>query len=202
MFWLSIKTRRYLWELGLAFSVIYFIWLLQSDVLTKLSLHNLFCNLPLTFIIIWSSIYTSSVKPLSSDDIKVRSFTNIAMYQAMSGSVSGAVVGAIFAAFYASTLPVFLFSYPLIGWIAGYFPLRKIQHASFYCIVLVLLGTVLGEFITAGQLALSGRAEVFSCFVQIAVPEAVLNALIAPFIFVPLKAWYDFGSQHEVIVKS
>jgi len=202
MFWLSIKTRRYLWELGLAFSVIYFIWVLQSDVLTKLSLHNLFCNLPLTFIIIWSSIYTSSIKPLSSDDIKVRSLTDIALHQAMSGSVRGAAVGAVFAALYASILPVFLLSYPLIGWIAGYFPLRKIQHASFYCIVLVFLGTVLAEFITACQLAILGRAEVFSCFVQIAIPEAVLNALIAPFIFVPLKAWYDFGLEHEAIVKS
>ena len=202
MFWLSIKTRRHLWELSLAFAVIYFIWILQSDILTKLSLHHLFCNMPLTFTIIWASIFTTSITPLSSDDIKVRSVTNIALYQAISGSMGGAIVGAAFAALYASVLPAFLVSYPLIGWIAGYFPLRKIQHASFYCIVLVLLGTILAEFITACQLALLGRAEVFSCFVQIAVPEAVLNALLAPFIFVPLKAWYDFGLEREVVVKS
>jgi rod shape-determining protein MreD len=202
MFWLSIKTRRHLWELSLAFMVIYFIWVFQSDVLTKLSLRGLFCNLTLTFTIIWASIYSSSIPPLSSDDIKVRSLSRIARYQAMSGSISGTAVGAVFAALYASVLPAFLISYPLIGWIAGYFPLRKIQHASFYCIVLVLLGTILAEFITACQLSLMGRAEVFSCFVQIAVPEAVLNALIAPFIFVPLKAWYDFNLEREVIVNS
>jgi len=200
MFWLSIKTRRHLWELSLAFAVIFFIWILQSDLLTQLSLHHLFCNMPLTFIIIWASIYTTSITPLNSNDVKIRSVINIILYQAISGSVSGAIVGAVFAALYASVLPVFLISYPLIGWIAGYFPLRKIQHASFYCILLVLFGTILAEFITACQLALLGRAEVFSCFVQIAVPEAVLNALLAPFIFIPLKAWYDFGLEREVIV--
>lgn len=202
MFWLSIKTRRHLWELSLTFVIIYLIWLFQSDVLTKLSLKNLFCNLPLTFTIIWASIFTSTIESLSPDQIKTRPISSIILYQAMSGSLSGAIVGAVFAALYASILPVYLFSYPLIGWIAGYFPLRKIQHGSFYCIVLVLLGTILAEFMTACQLTILGRTEVFSSLAQLAVPEAVLNALIAPFIFVPLKAWHDFGLEREVIVKS
>ncbi len=202
MFWLSIKARHHLLELSLAFTVICLVWFLQSDVLTKLSLHNLFCNLPLTFTIIWASIFTSSVEPLNSDEIKVRSISAVALHQAMSGSFSGAIVGAVFAALYASILPVYLFSYPIIGWVAGYFPLKTVQHASFYSILLVLLGTILAEFLTASQLMILGRADVLSCFAQITMPEAVLNALIAPFIFVPLKAWHDFGSEREVIVKS
>lgn len=202
MFLLSIKARRHLWEISLTFAVVFLVWILQSDILVRLTSLHLFCNLPLTFTMIWASIYTSHFAPLSSDDIKVRSLGNIALYQAISGSLSGAAIGAIFAAFYSSVVPVYMVSYPLIGWIAGYFPLRKVQHGSFYSILLVLCGTVLAEFITAVQLILMGRAEVFGCFVQIAIPEAVLNALIAPFIFVPLKSWYDFGLEREVIVES
>ena len=202
MFLLSIKARHRLLELSLAFAVIYFVWFLQSDVLTKFSVHNLFCNLPLTFTIIWASIFTSSIKPLNSDDIQIRSISAIVLYQAMSGSISGALVGAFFAALYASILPVYLISYPLIGWVCGYFPLKTVQHASFYSILLVLLGTILAEFITAAQLMALGRTDVLSCFAQITIPEAVLNALIAPFIYVPLKAWHDFGTESEAIVKS
>ncbi len=199
---LSIKARRHLWEISLAFVVICFIWFLQSDVLTQLYSHNLFCNIPLAFIIIWASVFTSSIEPLSSDDIRVRSMSAIVLYQAISGSLSGAIIGAVFAALYSSVVPVYLISYPIIGWVAGYFPLNKVQHGSFYCIVSVLLGTILAEFITACQLMILGRADVLSCFAQATIPEAVLNALIAPFIFIPLKAWHDFRLEREVIVKS
>jgi len=202
MFLLSIKARNHLWELSLTFAVICCIWFLQSTVLTRLSLHSLFCNLPLTFIIIWASIFTSSAQSLSSDDIKVRPLMAIILYQTISGSVSGALVGAVFAALYASIIPVYLISYPAIGWVAGYFSLKKVQHGAFYSIVLVFLGTILAEFITTCQLMVLGRTEVINCFAQIAIPEAVLNALIAPFIFVPLRAWYDFRMEREVIVQA
>ncbi len=200
MFWLSIKARNRLWELGLAAIVISIIWFLQNNILTRIALRGLFCNLPLTFIIIWSSIFGSSLNRLSADDVRVRSFGQIAHYQAMSGCVSGALIGGVFSVLYASVSPVYLFSYPIIGWIAGYFPLKTINHGSFYSIVLVLFATILGEFLTSCQLMMLGRAEVFSRFAEIAIPEAVLNALIAPFIFVPIKAWYDFRLSREVTV--
>lgn len=62
--------------------------------------------------------------------------------------------------------------------------------------------TILGEFFTAMQLIMLGRAEVFARFAELAIPEAVLNALIAPFIFVPIKVWYDFCLEREVTVKA
>lgn len=202
MFWLSIKARNRLWELGLAAVVISIIWLLQNNILTRIALRGLFCNLPLTFTIIWSSIFGSSIEHLSADEVRVRSFGQIAVYQAMSGCVSGALIGAIFSVLYASVTPVYLISYPVIGWITGYFPLKTVNNGSLYSIVLVLFGTILGESLTSCQLIMLGRAEVLSRFADIAIPEAVLNALIAPFIFIPIKAWYDFRLSHEVSVRS
>ena len=199
---ISIRTRNRIWDLSLAGIVIYIIWLLQFNILTRLALRGLFCNLPLTFVIVWSSIFSSSLNRLSADDIRVRSFGQIALYQAMAGSLSGALIGAVFAVLYGSVTPVYLVSYPLIGWIVGYFPLKSINHAAFYSIALVFLASILGEFFTASQLIILGRAEVFGRFVELAIPEAVLNALIAPFIFLPIKAWYDFGLEQEVIVKA
>jgi hypothetical protein len=48
------------------------------------------------------------------------------------------------------------------------------------------------------QLIILGRPEVFGRFVELAIPEAVLNALIAPFIFLPIKIWYDFYLEREI----
>jgi rod shape-determining protein MreD len=199
---ISIQTRNRLWEISLAAIVIYIIWLLQLNILTRLALRGLFCNLPLTFIIVWSSIFRSSLSRLTADELRVRSVVQVALYQARSGSVSGALIGAVFAVLYRSVTPVYLVSYPLIGWISGYFPLKSVNHGAFFSIILVFLATVLGEFFTALQLIALGRAEVFGRFVELAIPEAVLNALIAPFIFLPIKVWYDFCLEREPTVKA
>jgi rod shape-determining protein MreD len=195
---ISIRTRTRLWEISLAAIVIYVIWLLQLNILTRLALKGLFCNLPLAFIIVWSSVFTSSLGRLSADDLRVRSLAQIALYQAMSGSISGALIGATFAVLYRSVTPVYLVSYALIGWISGYFPLKRVNNGAFFSIGLVFLGTVLAEFFTAVQLIILGRPEVFGRFVELAIPEAVLNALIAPFIFLPIKIWYDFYLEREI----
>jgi rod shape-determining protein MreD len=199
---ISIRTRTRIWEISLSTIVIYIVWLLQLNILTRLALRGLFCNLPLTFIIVWSSIFTSSMSRLSADDLRIRSVWQIAIYQAMSGSFSGALIGAAFAVLYGSVTPVYLLSYPLIGWICGYFPLKSINNGAFYSIALVFFFSVLGEFLTALQLIVLGRSEVFGRFVDLALPEAVLNALIAPFIFLPIKAWYDFSLEREVTVRA
>ena len=198
----SIRARNRIWELGLAAVIIYILWLLQLNILTRLALKGLFCNLPLTFTLVWASIFGSQLHRLNADQIRVRSVGQVILYQAMSGSVSGALMGAAFAALYGSVTPVPLVSYPLMGWIAGYFPLKNINHGAFYSIALVFFGTILGEFFAASQLMILNRAEVFGRFTELALPEAVLNALIAPFIFVPIKAWYDFCLEREVAVRA
>jgi hypothetical protein len=70
------------------------------------------------------------------------------------------------------------------------------NQAALMTIPLVLCASVLAEFITAGQLTLSGRAEVFNHFMTIALPESILNALIAPIIYLPMRRWYEFRTSY------
>jgi rod shape-determining protein MreD len=194
----SIRLRARLWEIGLAASVIFFVWLFQSNVLTRLSFAGLMCNLPLTFTIVWATVFGSRLAPLTADNFRLLSLNEIIAYQAVSGSLSGALIGAIFASLYSSVLPVFPISYPLIGWIAGYFSLKKMNQAQFLTIPIVLFASVLAEAFMAIQLYLLGRPEIISRFIDAALPEAVMNALIAPWIYLPMRSWYEFRTTKQV----
>jgi rod shape-determining protein MreD len=178
--------------------VVGFAWLLQTNVLTRLSLAGLLCNLPLTFTIVWAAVFGSRLTPLTADDLRTLSMNEIIVYQALSGSLSGALIGALFAALYASVLPMYPLSYPLIGWITGYFSLKRVNQAVFLTIPLVLLGSVLAESFMAFELFLLGRPDVMYRFVHAVLPEAVMNALIAPSIFIPMRRWYEFSISKEV----
>lgn len=194
----SIRLRTRLTHLALAFGVVVFIWLLQLNVLTRLTLGGLLCNLPLTFTIVWASIFGSRMPKLTTDDLRTLSMSEIVSYQALSGSLSGALIGALFAALYASVTPVYPFSFPLIGWIAGYFSLKRINHAQFLIVPLVLFASVMAGSIMAFQLSLTGRPEVMGRFIQAVLPESIMNALIAPWIFLPMQRWDEFLSTKEV----
>jgi cell shape-determining protein MreD len=85
----------------------------------------------------------------------------------------------------------------VIGWIAGYFSLKNFNQAAFLCIPLVLLLTFLAEIIMAGQMAIVGRPDVIGHFVTIGIPEALLNALIAPVIFIPMRGWFEFSQWRQ-----
>lgn len=156
------------------------------------------CNLPLTFTIVWAAVFGSRAKPLGYDGLRQLSMKEVLLHQTLSGSLSGAFVGAFFAALYSSVLPIYPYSYPLIGWITGYFTLKNINHAELVCIPLVLFASVFAEFLTAGQLILLGRPYVFEHFLQLALPEAALNALVAPLIYVPISRWYQFKISQEL----
>ena len=194
----SIRLRTRIWHLALAAGVVFFIWLLQLNVLTRLTLSGLLCNLPLTFTIVWASIFGSRMPRLTADDLRNLSMSEIVSYQALSGSLSGALIGALFAALYSSVTPVYPFSYPLIGWVAGYFSLKRVNHAQYFIVPLVLFASVLGGSFLAFQLSMTGRPEVMSRFIQAVLPESIMNALIAPWIFLPMQRWDDFLSTKEV----
>jgi rod shape-determining protein MreD len=194
----SIRLRTRTWEICLTAGIIFFAWILQSDILTRLSLGRTMCNLPLTFTIVWAAIFGSRAKALNYDSLRVLSLNEVLFRQTLSGSISGAFVGAFFAALYSSVLPIYPVSYPLIGWITGYFSLKKINHAELFAIPLVLFATVFAEFITTCQLMLLGRPYVFEHFMQLALPEAALNALVAPLLYVPISKWYDFKISQEI----
>jgi rod shape-determining protein MreD len=122
------------------------------------------------------------------------------MQQMSSGSIYGALLGAFIAALYASVLPIYPLCYPLIGWIAGYFSLPKVNQETLICIPVVLFGTAIAEIIMAGQLHFFySRPDVFSHLSKMVLPEGLMNALVAPFIYFPLRSWVDFARNSAIM---
>ena len=198
MSFISIRARKRLGEVGLAALIIAIAWLLQMTVLTKLSLNSMLCSLPLTVTIIWGSVFGSALREQTQDELKLRSFGEVIGWQLLSGSVTGAIIGALFASLYATLLPIYPISYPVIGWIARYFSLRNFNRATFLCIPLVLGGTIFAESLLALQLSIFGRPEVLPRLAEIAFPEAILNSLIAPFVYFPMRGWFEFFKARVV----
>lgn len=196
---LSMRTRKKVGDISLAFLIGSLAWLFQLTVLNHFLFMGATCNLPLTLTILWGAVFGSPVKPIGPDELRVSSAASIFLHQLASGSMSGALIGAFCGALYASVLPIYPLCLPLVGWISGYFCLRNLQQDALICIPLVLLATVFAESMMATQLFLLGRAEVFARLAVIALPEAILNALIAPFIYLPMRRWYDFFSLNETV---
>lgn len=193
----SMRARKRFFEIGVAGFVLCFAWLMQLTVLSLLPLQAVVCSLPMVFTVVWGLAFGSPLQfPRLRELTHVR-LGQIMTIQALSGSPSGALVGAFFGALYASVLPVYPVCYPLIGWIAGYFCLRHFNQGTFLCIPLVLLLSVLAETIMAAQLAIVHRPDVFAHLTQVAIPEAVANSLIAPFVYYPMRIWYQFTAAHE-----
>lgn len=194
---LSMRARQRAWDIGLIVFVSSLAWILQLTVLSNFTFQGAFCNLPLTMTILWGFVFGSRMPPILPDELRTKTSKEIFIHQLSSGSLSGFLFGAFFAAIYSSALPIYPICYPLIGWIAGYFSLKNINPETLLCIPLVLLATVFSDFITAFQLALTGHADVFPHLAQIALPEALLNALIAPFVYFPMRHWHDFARQEQ-----
>lgn len=190
---ISMGARRRFWQIGLAVLLICLVWLLQLLFLSLLPLRAVLCSLPMMVTIVWGCVYGSPLQMPRAEELRHVGVSQVAAMQALSGSLSGALVGAFFAALYASIEPVYPVCFPLVGWAAGYFCLRGFNQGALLCIPLVLLLTVFGESIMAVQLAIVGRPDVFDHLVQIAVPEAIVNAIISPFVFYPMLAWYEFS---------
>jgi rod shape-determining protein MreD len=147
--------------------------------------------MPLTLVIIWGAITGSPLPPITANELRTHNIWQIFLKQAASGSVSGAFTGAFIAALYSSIIPIYPVSYPIVGWIAGYFSLRSLQKQSFICIPLVFLLTGIAESIMSWQLTLSGRIGVYDHLFSIVLPEALLNSIIAPFVYFPIKQWLE-----------
>jgi rod shape-determining protein MreD len=197
MGFLSIRGRRRLGEITIAGVILWVAWLFQLSILSKLTFSQVLCNLPLALTIVWGATFGSPMEKPTSDELRISSVGAILVRQLLSGSISGALVGGFFAALSCSILPIFPVSYPVIGWISGYFSLKNFNQAAFLCIPLVLLMTFLAEIIMAGQLAIIGRPGVIAQFVTISFPEALLNALIAPVLFFPMRGWFEFSQWRQ-----
>ena len=199
MSYFSIRARRRLGALVLTTIIIATAWVLQLAVVSKLFLSGVQCSVPLTLIIAWGITFGSPLTAPTSDELRLSKFKDVLIRQALSGSIGGALIGAAFAALYSSVLPVYPIAYPIIGWVSGYFCLRNFNKALVLCIPLVVILTFLTEAITAVELYALGRPNVIENFVEISVTEAVLNALIAPFVFLPMRGWFEFARYRDMM---
>lgn len=219
---LSLRGKRKSTDIIMTAAVVLLVWLLQVSILTNFTFQNVFCNLPLTLTILWGFVFGTDRPDISADDLRSRSTGGIFLQQLGGGSLSGLLVGAFAAALFASQMPVYPLCYPLIGWIAGYFASRNFSRETLLCVPVVLLSTVLAELIMALQLWISAQislspnildsgahpnawqfmliaqSEPFLRLAQIAFPEALLNALIAPFVYFPLSSWHEFYCSSQL----
>lgn len=195
----SMRARRRFWQIGLGAVILCLAWLTQLTVLSLLPLRAVLCSLPLMVTIVWGAVFGSPLQMPRSDELRRVPLGQIVTMQLLSGSVSGALVGAFFGALYSSIIPTFPVSFPIIGWVAGYFCLRNFNQGVLLCVPLVLLLSVFGESIMALQLHLMGRPDVLSHLVQIAVPESIVNAILAPFVFIPMRGWHEFTKTPEQV---
>lgn len=198
MSFLSIRMRRRIGAISMTMLIIGMAWVLQLAVVSRLFVTGVECSLPLTLIIVWGITFGSPISKPSVDELRTATTKTAMLRQALSGSISGALLGAAFAALY-SSVTVYPIAYPLVGWISGYFCLRNFNKAIVLVIPLVLILTFLSEAISAVELYFLGRPLVFDNFVEIALTEAVLNALIAPFVFLPMRGWYEFSRYRQMM---
>jgi hypothetical protein len=189
----SMRTRKKLWGYGLTAVLALGAVVLQTSVLSNLPVEGVYVNLPLTMVIVWGAIFGSPLPPITPDELRISSIGEVFTRQLFTGSIIGTMIGAFFACLIAPRIPIFPAYLPLIGWISGYFCLRNINKQNLLCMPLVFVLTLLGETIMAAQLAIVGHPFVIDHLFRIAIPEATLNTCIAPFIYIPMRHWYDFG---------
>lgn len=194
---LSMRSRKRFAELGLAGFLCLAALILQICLLNRFSYHHVICNLPLTVVIIWGAVFGSPLGAITADELRMSSLGQIFFRQLASGSISGATVGALVGALLSSSLPIYPAAYPIVGWVAGYFCLRSFGRQTILIVPLVLILTAFAEMVMAAQLFIMGRPDVISHLLQIVVPEAMLNALVAPFIYLPLRSWYEYSFKLE-----
>src|SRR5438552_4304490 len=129
----SMRTRFKLSNYGLAAAMSFCAILIQTTLLSRIPVHDpvpVYCNLPLTMVIICGVVFGSSMPSITPDQLRLSSVSHIFAKQAASGSVAGLLIGALTAAIYAPMLPVFPAYLPVAGWVAGYFCLRSINRQN------------------------------------------------------------------------
>jgi rod shape-determining protein MreD len=168
-------------------------WLLQITIVTYLPFCGAIANFPFVVAAVTGFVFGSPISNVTHEELRSRSTLIIFLHQLTRGSVAGMLAGAFAAALFNSILSVYPLSLPLVGWIAGYFCIRGLRQETLICIPMVLLATVLNEALNAWQFAASGYPQAYSELARIVMPEAVLNAIIAPFVYFPLRRWYEYS---------
>lgn len=188
---LSMQSRKRTVEVALATTLCVSAFLVQTLVLNRFQLHGVICSLPLVITIVWGLVFGSPLPPITSLELRKNTPGQIFSRQLLAGSPGGLLVGLFFASLYHELIPSYPVAYPLIGWGAGYFCLRALSQGNLLCIPLAFILTVAAEALTSWELFMLGRVGVFQHLSLVVMPEALLNALVAPCIYLPLRQWYE-----------
>lgn len=196
---LSVRTKKKAFDVCLAAVICSVTLFAQLTILNYISLQGVTASLPLVVTITWGLVFGSPLAPMTWLQLRKASAGDVFARQIASGSISGGLVGLYFGCLYAAQVPAFPAALPVVGWIAGYFCLRSLSRANLLCIPMVLLLTVLAEGLTAWELSLLGRPGALEHFASIILPEALLNSVIAPFVYFPLRRWYDMAEGQRAL---
>jgi hypothetical protein len=203
----SMRSRKRLLEISIAALICFAAYFIQMLCLNYLGIHGVISNLPLTIVIVWGLVFGSSLPPLNATDLRRRSLSQVFTRQLASGSHSGFLVGWLFSWLYFFIMPLYPVYFPLVGWSSGYFCLRGLGPGNLLAIPLTFILTLLAETIMAWEIVMFGGVTdlthplqmldsawtrlVFDHLGTIVIPEALLNSIIAPFIYFPMRRWYD-----------
>ncbi|MBX9690276.1 MAG: hypothetical protein K2X27_26420 [Candidatus Obscuribacterales bacterium] len=187
----SMRSKKRILEISISALLCSTAYLMQNLVLNQFGIHGSTCNLPLTLTIVWGLVFGSSMPTLTNTELRRRSLGEIFSRQLASGSHSGFLIGWFFSFLYFSVIPVYPLSFPLIGWTAGYFCLRGLGQGNLLAIPMTFILTIFAEGVMSWELYAMGRSGVFEHLNAFILPEALLNAIVAPFIYFPMRRWYD-----------
>lgn len=202
----SMRSKRRVLEIAIAAFLCFLAFLMQVLALNYFGIHGSICNLPLTLTIVWGLVFGSSMRNLTAVQLRKRSFREIFAHQLASGSHSAFLVGWLFSWLFNSVMPVYPIYFPLIGWTAGYFCLRGLGQGNLLAIPMTFVLTIVAEALMSWQLYLvflffhqSAKPDemvqqfhiLFDHLNTFILPEALLNSIIAPFIYFPMRSWYD-----------
>jgi len=213
----SMRSKKRMLELSISALLCYIAFLMQMLCLNYLGIHGITCDLPLTLIIVWGLVFGSGLPNLTPRELRRQSLGEVFRRQMASGSHSGFLVGWFFSWLYFNIQPIYSVKFPLIGWISGYFCLRGLGQGNLLAIPMTFILTILAEVIMSWQLVLchAGALDisrpamlfsgdwtkmVFEHLNIIILPEALLNSIIAPFLYFPMRRWYEMleGQQQSI----
>ncbi len=188
----SMRSKKRLLEVTGSVFICLSAFFIQMLALNYFGIHGSICNLPLTLTIVWGLVFGSSLSNLTASELRRRTMGEVFSRQLASGSTSAFLIGWGFSWLYFFAIgPVYPLAYPLIGWASGYFCLRAIGQGNLLAIPMTFLLTLFAEAITSWELFAFGRPGVFDHLNAFILPEALLNAVVAPFIYFPMRSWYD-----------
>lgn len=190
---MSMRSRKRTFEVAAAALLCLSAFLVQTLLLNRFFFSGVICSLPLTITIVWGLVFGSPLPRITAHELRKKSLAQIFVRQLAAGSPGGMLLGLFFAGLYASLIPHYPVAFPLIGWIAGYVCLRSLSQGNLLCVPLTFVLTVAAEGLMSWELVLLKRTAVFEHLAVVVFPEALINAIIAPFIYIPLRQWYEIS---------